>query len=45
MIFYSLPDMLWLTAAAILVDWIIGDPKWPTHPVIWIGEAHCLAGA
>ncbi|WP_338556114.1 adenosylcobinamide-phosphate synthase CbiB [Paenibacillus sp. KS-LC4] len=38
MIFYSLPDMLLLTAAAILVDWIVGDPKWPTHPVIWIGR-------
>ncbi|KQO04326.1 adenosylcobinamide-phosphate synthase CbiB [Paenibacillus sp. Leaf72] len=38
MIFYSLPDMLWLIAAAIVVDWIVGDPKWPTHPVIWIGR-------
>ncbi|QAY68340.1 cobalamin biosynthesis protein CobD [Paenibacillus protaetiae] len=27
-----------MTAAAIAIDWIIGDPKWPTHPVIWIGR-------
>jgi adenosylcobinamide-phosphate synthase len=27
-----------MTAAAILIDWIIGDPKWPTHPVILIGR-------
>ncbi|BBH19966.1 cobalamin biosynthesis protein CobD [Paenibacillus baekrokdamisoli] len=38
MLFYSLPEILLLTAAAIIIDWIIGDPKWPTHPVIWIGK-------
>lgn len=38
MIFYSLSETLLLIAAAILVDWIIGDPKWPTHPVIYIGK-------
>lgn len=38
MIFYSLQETLLLTAAAIVIDWIIGDPKWPTHPVIWIGR-------
>lgn len=27
-----------LAMAAIVIDWIIGDPKWPTHPVIWIGR-------
>lgn len=27
-----------MTAAAIALDWIIGDPKWPTHPVIIIGR-------
>ncbi len=27
-----------MTAAAILIDWLVGDPKWPTHPVIWIGR-------
>ncbi|MGO4106745.1 adenosylcobinamide-phosphate synthase CbiB [Paenibacillus sp. YAF4_2] len=38
MIFYSLQETLLLIAAAIAIDWIIGDPKWPTHPVIWIGR-------
>ena len=27
-----------MTAAAIALDWMIGDPKWPTHPVIIIGR-------
>ena len=36
--FYSLPEILLIAAAAIVMDWIIGDPKWPTHPVIWIGR-------
>ncbi|MDF2648463.1 MAG: cobalamin biosynthesis protein CobD [Paenibacillus sp.] len=27
-----------MTAAAIALDWLIGDPKWPTHPVILIGR-------
>ncbi len=27
-----------MIAAAIVLDWIIGDPKWITHPVIWIGR-------
>lgn len=38
MMFYSLEELLLLTAAAIIIDWIFGDPKWPTHPVIWIGR-------
>lgn len=38
MIFYSIQEALLLAAAAIAIDWIIGDPKWPTHPVIWIGR-------
>ncbi|MFC5648516.1 adenosylcobinamide-phosphate synthase CbiB [Paenibacillus solisilvae] len=38
MLFYSLPEILLLTAAAIIIDWIVGDPRWPTHPVIWIGR-------
>lgn len=24
--------------AAIVIDWCIGDPRWPTHPVIRIGQ-------
>lgn len=38
MIIYSLKELLLLAAAAITIDWIVGDPKWPTHPVIWIGR-------
>ena len=38
MIIYSFQELLLLTAAAIAIDWLIGDPKWPTHPVIWIGR-------
>ncbi|MBW7473188.1 adenosylcobinamide-phosphate synthase CbiB [Paenibacillus oenotherae] len=38
MIFYSLPELLLLISAAIVIDWIIGDPRWPTHPVIHIGK-------
>ncbi|REK76623.1 adenosylcobinamide-phosphate synthase CbiB [Paenibacillus paeoniae] len=38
MIFYSIQELLLLAIAAIVLDWIIGDPKWPTHPVIWIGR-------
>lgn len=38
MIFYSLHEILLIVAAAIALDWIIGDPRWPTHPVIWIGR-------
>jgi adenosylcobinamide-phosphate synthase len=37
-IIYSFAELLLLGAAALIVDWIIGDPKWPTHPVIWIGR-------
>ena len=32
MLFYSLPEILLIAAAAIVMDWIIGDPKWPTAP-------------
>ncbi|RJE86868.1 cobalamin biosynthesis protein CobD [Paenibacillus sp. 1011MAR3C5] len=38
MIFYSVQELLLLAMAAVIIDWIIGDPKWPTHPVIWIGR-------
>jgi len=38
MILYSVKELLLLGAAAIAIDWIVGDPKWPTHPVIWIGR-------
>ncbi|MBD0380073.1 adenosylcobinamide-phosphate synthase CbiB [Paenibacillus sedimenti] len=35
---YTWQEIVAMTAAAILIDWIIGDPKWPTHPVILIGR-------
>lgn len=27
-----------MSAAAVIVDLIVGDPRWPTHPVIRIGQ-------
>ncbi|NBI30244.1 adenosylcobinamide-phosphate synthase CbiB [Chengkuizengella marina] len=38
MLFYSIEEILWMLAAAMMVDWIIGDPKWFPHPVILIGK-------
>lgn len=38
MLFYSLQEIIWIVIAAILLDLCIGDPKWPTHPVILIGR-------
>jgi len=38
MIFYSLQEILLLVAAAIVIDWVVGDPRWPTHPVIYTGR-------
>ncbi len=38
MLLYSFQELLLIAAAAILIDWILGDPKWPTHPVIWMGR-------
>lgn len=38
MLFYSLHETLLLVAAAILIDWVVGDPNWLTHPVIRIGR-------
>ncbi|MEO3946589.1 adenosylcobinamide-phosphate synthase CbiB [Gorillibacterium sp. CAU 1737] len=37
--FYSWQEMLFMAAAALLVDWLVGDPPWPTHPVILMGRA------
>lgn len=40
MLFYSLQELMWMVLAAMVVDWIIGDPtwRWLTHPVVWIGR-------
>ncbi|MEC0270682.1 adenosylcobinamide-phosphate synthase CbiB [Paenibacillus anseongense] len=35
---YSWQEIVSMTAAAIVLDWLIGDPRWPTHPVILIGR-------
>jgi adenosylcobinamide-phosphate synthase len=38
LLFYSIHEIVWMLLAAILLDLLIGDPKWPTHPVIYIGR-------
>jgi adenosylcobinamide-phosphate synthase len=38
MLFYSLHEIIGMVAAAIVIDWLIGDPNWPTHPVLYIGR-------
>ncbi|TCZ73769.1 cobalamin biosynthesis protein CobD [Paenibacillus albiflavus] len=42
MLFYSFIEIIWIVIAAILLDLIIGDPSWPTHPVILIGRCISL---
>jgi len=37
-VWYSMSEWLVIIAVAIVIDWIIGDPKWPTHPVILMGR-------
>lgn len=36
--YYSWNETAWMLLAAIVLDWWIGDPRWPTHPVIRIGQ-------
>lgn len=40
MLFYSLQELMWMVLAAIVIDWVIGDPawRWLTHPVVRIGR-------
>jgi adenosylcobinamide-phosphate synthase len=38
MLFYSLQEIAFMLIAAIVIDWLFGDPKWLTHPVIYIGR-------
>ncbi|PZD96227.1 cobalamin biosynthesis protein CobD [Paenibacillus sambharensis] len=38
MLVHSLPDIALLISCAIVVDWVVGDPRWPVHPVILIGR-------
>jgi adenosylcobinamide-phosphate synthase len=35
---YSWQETAIMLLAAIMIDWLIGDPRWPTHPVIRIGQ-------
>jgi adenosylcobinamide-phosphate synthase len=37
-LFYSWQETAIMLLAAIVIDWAIGDPRWPTHPVIRIGQ-------
>lgn len=38
MLFYTLQEILLIVSVAIIVDLIIGDPKWLPHPVVGIGK-------
>ncbi len=38
MIFYSLQETLIILLAAIIIDWLVGDPKRLPHPVVAIGR-------
>ena len=38
MLFYAFHEIVLIVIAAIVIDMIIGDPPWPTHPVIRIGN-------
>lgn len=38
MLLFGWTEILGMIAAAIAIDWLIGDPRWPTHPVIRIGR-------
>jgi len=31
-------EIFWLTLPALLIDLILGDPRWMPHPVRWIGK-------
>lgn len=35
---YSFEQWLIIIVVAIIIDWVVGDPKYPTHPVIWMGR-------
>jgi adenosylcobinamide-phosphate synthase len=38
MLFYSIQEIAIMLVAAIVIDWLIGDPRWITHPVIYMGR-------
>lgn len=39
LIFYSLPEIMLMLLGAINLDWLLGDPRWLPHPVIFIGRS------
>jgi adenosylcobinamide-phosphate synthase len=38
MIFFSFQEICVIVLVAIFLDWWIGDPRFITHPVVWIGR-------
>jgi adenosylcobinamide-phosphate synthase len=42
LIFFSLPEILMMLLSAIVLDLLIGDPRWLPHPVILIGKGISL---
>ncbi|GIP38781.1 hypothetical protein J31TS4_20610 [Paenibacillus sp. J31TS4] len=38
MLLFTWEETLWMALAAIVLDRLIGDPPWPTHPVILMGR-------
>lgn len=38
MLVFTIQESLLMLLAAIMIDWAVGDPPWPTHPVILIGR-------
>ncbi|TDG00437.1 adenosylcobinamide-phosphate synthase CbiB [Paenibacillus piri] len=38
MLFYTWQETAAMLLAALMIDWLLGDPRWPTHPVIRIGQ-------
>jgi adenosylcobinamide-phosphate synthase len=35
---FTIPETVSIILAALLLDWLFGDPRWMPHPVIWIGR-------
>lgn len=35
---FTIPETVSIILAALLLDWLLGDPCWMPHPVIWIGR-------
>lgn len=35
---FTIPETISIILAALLLDWLLGDPRWLPHPIIWIGR-------